>query len=413
MDETRTDAADRHLDSIIASIAHGLEGRPDRDALYTFYRRVPLARRIASVVAQDAMRGFDVHQEGEPVDLPEGLHESLLEASVAARIGGGAWLWPYIEGDQRTPLGAGPYDVRAVHVLARTEAWPTAWTTDLASDMLGRPSMLQVVMHRDGADIPPVEVHRSRLIYIPGIRAQPDESTGGDGYDLSVAQVYGELLRDYRETHRAGSRLAQKLSMPVYRRRQNEPEASRLSTVQDALARLSRSMVAAGLMVVYGDDEITWSGPSVSGYSDLTDEQWRAICAEEGIPRTRLLGEQTAGLSNADGPGMQLYADLLGRLQTHDYEPAIRRMVALLTGSDEVTITWAPLVRLDPQQQAQRSLTLAQRDATLAGIGVLLDSEIRARIEGEEDRHLPPLDEAAWQAADIGMIDERDAPDGA
>lgn len=358
-----------------------------------------LMHRIVMAPAEDALALGWSTTEGERSDVTKDLdaaldlEDRLLNADASARADGGSWLWLIVRGDMdySTPLPPGPHEVAAVHVVTRDEARPLSWVQDLESPRYGRPETLQVTMRRDMMVAPSEVVHTSRMVYVPGLRALPSQETGGDGYDLSVPDVYLPAVRDLETAWESGAELVKRLSMPMYRAKYMGAATADKLGWKDRLRAMVDAMRTRGLMVFFGDDELTWTGPSVAGYADMVKVQVERVGAPEGLAPSRLIGAAPGGLSTDDQSGTRTYYDFIERHRRTVLRVALLDLYAIALGPAEREIVWPPLGKPTALEQAQIDALQAQTANTYTQMGAVYPPEVRAGIGTE--RGLPELQE--------------------
>lgn len=313
--------------------------------------------------------------------LPAGAEAAIMVAAASARLRGGSWLLPILA--QRPtqgladPLPPGAHPIRSVVVIERPEAQIERWG-GLADGLA--PEVVRVQLQRPGRVSDSYRVHASRLIYVPGLRGVPLEEP--EGYDLSIRDVYGDSVPALARSWGAGADLLERLSMPVLS--MPDPGAAAASDGWRARMDLIRQSIRTdGLLALFGQDSIAWTGPTISGYGEVQRGLIESMCVREGIPASRLIGQAPAGLSTDDAAGARTYYDLLRRLQRHDYTPAIQRLLTIAHGPGDHTVEWPSLERPTALEQAQIDLIDAQRVEAMIRSAVI-DSEEAREILGVE-----------------------------
>lgn len=371
--------------------------------------RSGLAHRLVWSIPDDAMSegwrtdtddGQDVTRD---LDARLGVEDATREAWGCARMDGGAWLWPVIDAaDWRTPLGEGSHQIQALHVLTRPEVEPIAWDPDPRSPTWGAPVLWQVTPSRGAGRWSGSVIHRSRLIYLPGAETPPTVDGLSDGYDLSVLAGYAPAIREIERAWRATGDAMQRRATPWVRLKgigaalagAQGDGSTVMGAITSRLTAIASGVRNGGMVTLLGDDEMGWSAPPLAGTSETIRSLALWLSAREGIPLTRILGEQTSGLSSADEPGAAAYRDLLSRERRRVPEPAMLRLYELAMGPDlSRRIVWPDPVTPTAQERAQTSLTLMQRDALAVTSGILTAGEVRGRFEDGEETELPVLDD--------------------
>lgn len=360
---------------------------------------------------QDVTRDFDE---------AHAVADKLVEARGVARAQGGAWLWPVRQGETSetwrtawTPA-AGTREVVALHVIEAEEATPATWVTDLASPMFGRPERVRATLRRDGAS-QTVEIHTSRLVYVPGARTMPGQSVRRQGYDVAVLDLYRLRIEQIEGASEAFARILDRLG--AWNLTMRGAEASRAAGLDgdggDVASRVQAffdGLRSGGLAVTFDDDTLAWHSAAVSGTRDLWLGLLEALSVVEGRPLSRLFGQPPGGLSTDDQAGREAEDAYLGR-ERQVMARALLDLYRLALGEDATRrIVWPPLRSPSALEQAQVSLALAQRDAALIASAIIDPDEARARhADGEEVAELrlverPEEDEG--EALTLPALDE-------
>jgi hypothetical protein len=227
------------------------------------------------------------------------------------------------------------------------------------------------------------------------MRALPSQQTGGDGYDLSVLDVYRSAIEGIERGWGSAATLIDRLSMPMVRLASTASAAGDKDGFLARMAHLARAMSTQGIMLLFGSDELSWTGPSISGYGELLRALAERCSVPEGIPLSRLLGQSPGGLSTDDGAGARTYYDLIERHRRTVLRVALLELYGILRGPADREIVWPSTVMSSDLERGQLSLTYAQRDEVLIRSGVIADAEARERLrdgEGPDVVLLEPYD---------------------
>ena len=374
--------------------------------------------RIVWAPPRDALAdGWATHTDDNQdatTDLDHDLavESAILEARASARQDGGAWLWPVTDDDDWTePLGDGPHDVVALHVLTQKEVASLRQEHSPLDKAWGRPRMVTVTAHRDGVSYS-TKMHASRLIYVPGAPATPSQPTPHQGYDLPVLELYREALADYHAAAGKVGRLLERLSMPWVRLAHGEQAAA--GNEGDLLARLQllkESMGGPGLLAVLGDDEVGWTGPTLAGLRDGMNVLSERVSAVEGYPLTYIFGQPPGGLSTDDASGKRATHAALGH-ERRLLSGVLLDLYDMAMGPEKREIVWPALDTPTALEAAQMSLIYAQRDGVLIDHGTIDWTESRGRLEGPEELATPVVKESRGEGLpEMGEPD--DGPDDA
>lgn len=362
-----------------------------------------LAHRLVWAIPEDALaEGWAIDTDNEQditrdLDRRMRIEEQLIKAAGSARLDGGAWLWLVTEGDDwREPLPQGAKIVQ-VHALSQPEVIVNIaqMETDPASREFGRPKFCNLQINRHGMSAQYGQVHTSRLIWVPGGLCTPDFRSPDAGYDQSVLQLYMQAIGDLDGVGHSVGRLLSRLSIPWVKLANGRTVAAGdlAASLIESIGLLNDSMRSSGLMILTGDDEAGWSGPSLAGVRDGVLTLNERLACVEGIPLSRLFGQAPGGLSTDDASGRRSYDALIARFRRTRLQPVLLNLYDRLLGPDPSrTIRWPALSPPTPMEASQISSAYAARDAALVTAQIITPEEARTRFEGNEEAPLPQLD---------------------
>lgn len=379
--------------------------------------RIGVAHRIVWGIPQDALSlGWRVdtdeqQDETRDIDTMLGIPEQLLEAWGSARQDGGAWLW-VVDGDKQDKPRRPGTPISAVQTVCKVEASVLSWEINKRSPNFGRPLIVQISIARESGVAVTENVHISRLVYIPGAPVTPRTTTDKPGYDLSYLALYAPIIEALEEGYRSNGRLLNRLSMPWIRIKEGATmtasEGGDLDADGDSFADrmtlIKEGIERSALLVLLGEDEAGWAGPSANGVRDLVNIQAERLSSVEGIPLSVLLGQAPSGLSTDDAAGKRTYHKTLERYQNNIISPALQRLYSIILGIEPSRrIVWPDLEKPTELERAQVSQALAARDQLLWSMGAITPDEVRGRYaDGEEvadfrfseaESEIDPIDE--------------------
>lgn len=364
--------------------------------------RVGLYHRICWGPPRDALgdgwetTAGDLHDVTAALDTALSTEPALLQARASARQDGGAWLWP-VTADQNwsEPLPNTATEVVALHVLTRDEVSVRDLEHDPRSKNWSKPSVVDVHANRNGMSWNGAAVHTSRLIYVSGAPSTPSQQVPERGYDLPVLELYRQAIDDYDAAVRNVGRLINRLSMPWIRLVSAKDAAASGGNDYEARLELLRMSMgdALGLMVLLGDDEAGWSGPSLGGVRDAVNILAERVSSIEGFPLSRLIGQAPGGLSTDDASGKRSYNAFLSHERRLVLTPPLLRLYDIALGPDPSRkVIWPVLDSPTILETAQASEANARRDAVLVDLGAIGPDESRGRFVDGEESALPVID---------------------
>lgn len=345
-----------------------------------------------------------------------GVRLAIRRADKWARALGEARILMVVD-DGKTPLSE-PLDprkvkaVRRLEVLDKREFTPVRWNDDMSKGPLGEPVLYQLHPRRPGVAYSGT-VHASRLLRFYGHDLPPSElgfrrDFGAD----AIGQVLWDALRDLSQTGSAGARLAQELSIAVFK-------VGKLpaATAGDHRANMISYLRTMGLLksvaqgVVLGpQDSFERVAATPTGFRDLSDSAKQHLAMVSEIPMALLFGDAPAGL-NTDGASWQAAWHVrVADHQDERYRPPLERLVEVLYYADrgacpdEWSIEFKPLGELSEKEKAEVRLLTEQADTIAQMDGVLTVEERRAGRYGQPGGY-------ATELQPVEALPEVEAPD--
>jgi phage-related protein (TIGR01555 family) len=151
--------------------------------------------------------------------------------------------------------------------------------------------------------------------------------------------------------------------------------------------------VLHGIMLDENED-YTRDTATLSGIADILDRYMTRVCAESGIPFTRLFGKQAGGLNNKGEAEEDVYYDSVRSKQKTELKPALRPLLELVQSvnkvPDKFIINFNPLFQLSEKEEADTKKTEADAEAqkatmynTYVQMGTLQEEDVY-KLEWEE-----------------------------
>lgn len=414
-----------------------------------------IAYRIAAQEAEDATReGYDLVKPGPRMPgrrgqrLDAGIADAVEEACEAGSDGAGLGLlarladartWSRAHGggalvllvDDGRPADQ-PIDrqnIRRVRGILDADRWElpvVEWGRDPhEARTYGKPRIYRLQLNRGGGVPQIMSVHADRVVRIDGVRLPRRRSLVRQGWGGSIFDRVFAPLRQYGTTLVDVGEAVKMLNQGVLT---SQALAAGLETEQGMDLFQARLQALRAAMGVYNDVAL---GPgetyqihnrSLAGIGDAIKAAVDAlVAAADGMPRLVLLGEVTAGFSNAsDGELRTWYATVASR-QPRIYTPVVRRVIDLVMLSHEgptggrllpYSVEWRPLWAMSETEQAARDLSRAQRRQVDIASGVIDRQEARrdpALVEIYGD--LDPMAPLEGMAGDEPPMDEQATAD--
>jgi phage-related protein (TIGR01555 family) len=303
-----------------------------------------------------------------------------------------------------------PSKVTKLHrleILDSREFSPLAYNTDPEVGTIGEPSLYNVHPRRVGVAVGVKVVHASRLLRFYGDDLPPSEigfnSTGYSSWGAdAIGQTIWDGIRNLSQTGAGGARLAQELSIAVFK-----VDHSSKSAGDDRTAFLAKIRALSFMKSI---SNAVWLKPNEgfervaanpSGFKDLSQHAERELTLLMGAPMVLLYGETPSGL-NTDGESWQrMWGADVASHQEDRYRDPLERLVEILYYSEHGRLpkTWDlqfnPLGELSAKELAEIRLIHSQADDIAILQGSLSVEDVRGRYSqpGGYQSELQPVEE--------------------
>lgn len=295
-----------------------------------------------------------------------------------------------------------------LEVLDRREFSPASYNGDASLAELGLPETYHVFPRRSGVAYVTEPVHRSRLLRFYGDDLPPSErGYNWTGYSTWGADAIGQTLwdglRNLSQTGLAGARLAQELSIAVFKMANAAPKSSsdERSSFLSRLATLNMMKSIANAVWLGPGDTFERIAANPSGFRDLSEHAQMELALMIGAPRVLLFGDTPGGL-NSDGESWQTmwFSDVASHQEERYREPAeyIAQILYWSTAGavpDEWSLDFAPLGEMGDRERAEVRKLHTEADALAIDAGILRPEDARSRYEkaGGFSLEIQPVEE--------------------
>lgn len=294
----------------------------------------------------------------------------------------------------REPLD--PSKVKRLHrleVLDRREFTPASYNNSLAAGVLGEPETYHVHPRRGGiSTATDMIVHKSRLLRFYGDELPPSEVgfnfTGGSSWGAdAIGQMIWDGLRNLTQTGSAGARVAQELSIAVFKL--NSSKAKSAGEQRDDFIGKMRTMnmmkSVANAVFLSPSESFERTNASPAGFKDLSEHARMELGLLSGVPLTLLIGLAPGGLNTDGDSWFRMWAVVIALHQEDRYRPPIEKVIEILywseTGGipDRWDVSFNPLGEMTALELAEVRLKNTQSDTITILDGVLTVDEVRGR----------------------------------
>jgi phage-related protein (TIGR01555 family) len=389
-------------------LTHVRSARKQKTWFDDFYAEQAMAKRIVNLPPDDGLRKwFNIDHELNPEiqQRLKDLHakEYLRQAARKDRLHGGSAVYlDILDGrtlDQPLNLNYGGFKVLGLRCIEAEDLWPLSKNAEYSYNADARTAEYFMLYETHGGQ---VLVHRDRLLVFPGIEISDTYRHENGGWGESTLRDLEEAITAYAVTHGTVPTIVQDFIIGILSLfGLNEL----IDTDNDTAlkARLDAAMVGESFvnkLVIDSQDSYSREVANVSGLDTLIRHPERRLCAESGIPHTKLLME-SAGASLGEG----------GKNQKSDWEETIEayqqdvllgpidklvKYIGLeLKSREPLRVIFNPLrVMSEAEQAALRKLN-AETDAIYLANNILVEEEVReSRFKGEYSSNITLIDEA-------------------
>lgn len=369
--------------------------------LSALYHGDDMAARMVDIVPQEILReGFGVTTGSQDLDAALktkndklNVREKLTDTIRWARLYGGAALLLGADDGRDSTLPLIPERAESLnylHVIDRRLLWPVDYYLDATHPKFGQPKTYSV-MSVGGPASYTATVHESRLVIFRGAPTGIYERAQWGSWDLSVLQRPYEILRQFNTGWKAvelmltdGNQAVLKMSGLTELIASND-----LTLLRNRIEanELYRSVVRALVVDADSNESFERQGVSFSDIPATLEKFMLRLSAAVQIPVTILMGQSPAGMSATGDSDFRWFYDRIRSQQTTELEPRIRRIIDVMLATREfasegfkrpehVELTFPPLWKLTPLEEAQRRLVIAQTDTANIQSQVVTPEEV-------------------------------------
>jgi phage-related protein (TIGR01555 family) len=350
----------------------------------------PIARRIAAREGEECTReGYDVTGPALDPGLGDaieaacdgdggmGLLGHLADARTWARAYGGGALVLFVDDGRPADQPIDRQNIRRVNGVMSADRWELTvqqWAMDRREGLqVGAPRLYQFNLNHSGGG-QMMRVHASRVIRVRGLPLPRRLTMRRQGWDGSIFDQCFAAIRDRDTTLLQIAEAVRMLNVGTLTTPSLNAAVETDGGAEAFMARLELLRATSGM---YGDiglgmgETYEIKTRTLGGLGEAAAAMVNAlVAAADGMPRLVLLGEVTAGFSNASDGEMRSWYDQCAARQPKIYTPAIRAVIDLVLLSHEgptqgrlvpYEVEWRPLYQLSEAERAALDLQRAQR----------------------------------------------------
>lgn len=235
----------------------------------------------------------------------------------------------------------------------------------------------------------PFRIHESRLILFRGARTSLQERRRRNWWDHSRLQRPYEVMTMFATSYKAISVLLTDGPQGVYKLKGlasliGGQGLQKLNTRLEQI-EMFRSVMRA-IVVDAEAESFERAAFSFAGIPDVIQQLVLRMAAAAEMPATILMGQSPAGMNATGESDFRWFYDKIETRQRNYLAPRLKRLIEVICaakdgptngeGIPKVKIEFEQLWRLDPLQESQRELAVAQRDQIYFNIGAITPEEI-------------------------------------
>lgn len=375
--------------------------RLDKVTLEELYRGDAIAAKIVDVLPDDMVRegfalsvGDDTALAQAIVEAVDDLHglQTFHEALVWSRLYGGAGVILGVDDGQEPdkPLNEG--NIRAIRFLLaldRHQLRIASRYEDPREPKYGEPETYRLQPVLGSAVNAGQTIHESRVLRFDGVPVPAQARLENEGWGDPVLCRLFNAIRGYANAHDFSLAILQDFSQGVLKLR---GLAAKLAANDDQailkrLQALDLGRSTLRSLVLDENDEYERKATPVTGLDKIVEAAERRLCAETGIPHTKLLGESPgASLGEGGDSESRDWYDLVAAEQEKKLRPPLTRLITLLLKSregptrgrepEQWSLSFRPLWQLDEMELAEIRSKQAAADRVYLEYGVLSPNEV-------------------------------------
>lgn len=393
-------------------------GHDGHASLSSRYAAGGIYRTIVSKPVLDALsRGIGIEVEGEGEDGDKWIQDEidrlqvlghLKRAMEFARLSGGAALLVLTDDNPQLINPLNPealVRISELRVIEVDDLQVDRWYADQAKATFGQPEIYRIQVAANAGMVSSASffAHESRIIPVAGDPLPRDARMaarmpwlGGS----AVSRAFDAVDR-WQSKDETGGEILKRKQQAVYAMRGlfealnqegGEARVQKFIGAVDRFRGIFNTITIDGGNKEQGTDTYEIKDLSLGGIPEILTQAQIAVSAECGIPVSILFGRSASGMNATGENDFQGYDDLVKAERIDRAQPAVERLVGLITKQAAIRnkirgtwrIQWPPLRNLTDQQQADVDLKKSQAKAGRANaLGVLIDHGV---ISGEEAR---------------------------
>lgn len=237
-------------------------------------------------------------------------------------------------------------------------------------------------------------VHESRVLRFDGLELPIAEKTRNNGWGGSRLQRVYTRLRGLGESLAGVEHINSEFIMNVLKMKNLQALLLNKDGATNLMNRIHIMDMVKGLMnttVIDSNEEFERvTSVGVSGLRELIDVLIDVVCGITGIPRIKLIGDQSKGLGGEAAGTLRLYYDKIAHRQETELQPEIDKLIGYvrmyaannISELDAVS-KFKTLYQMSDKEEAEIKLLNAKSDGVYIQSGVPMEFFVKSRFGGQ------------------------------
>lgn len=382
----------------------GLSTILDRQQLLDIFRSEGLGKKIITMPANDMVREWFTI-EGDPsnsiiqVMNDISAKSNFKEALIWARLFGGSVILMGINDGQDFEMPVNPDNIVSIDYLEVYERWSIQWVaTDLYNDPkkpnYGMPEWYTLINQSTAARF---RVHASRILRFDGELLPLVERRTNQSWGDSVMQSVFTRLRGLCDglagsEHLLTDFIIGVLKVPNLQQMLSQPGGD--GKIRNRMKALDMVKHIMNTLVMDKNEEYErHSATATAGLEKLLSLAVDILCSVSGLPRVKLIGEQTKGLGSQASGNVRLYYDDIAAKQEDEILRQCERLTKYIMLSkkgptegkelESWSVIFKPLWQPTEEEDEKTRELVAKRDEIYAGMGLPVEIILMSRFGGD------------------------------
>jgi phage-related protein (TIGR01555 family) len=383
------------------STSFSLSSILDDETLIDIFRGEGIGRKIINIPVNDMVRNWfriESDTDNTIISYLSKLNAKKYVKSALrwSKLFGGSILFMGIDDGQEAEKPVNKNAIKGIRFFEVYDKRQISWLPDdLYNDKMnvkfGQPERYTIVNPTTGTQF---KVHESRCLVFRGEDLPGQELNNNRGWGDSKLQAIFSRLRGVCDSLEGVEGINTEFIIGIMKINNLQQLLSSKSGEEQLRNRLHvMDLTKHSLNTIAIDKNEEFERASsfgVTGLRDLIDVLIDVVCGMSGIPRVKLIGDQSKGIGGGAKGNIRLYYDDIAADQDDELAPQLNKMVEYVTlakdSNSKVTdpkITFNKLYQQSEKEEAETKLLNAKTDSLYAEMGLPPEYIILSRFGGK------------------------------